>query len=110
MSTIIETKKKDRRQIKMEGGHLMLYRGVEKTKWAQSGMHMWSESITDRILRLEFDIGRETYTILTVHGEIAEFWKKLQKEVEKKKGTLFILKDLNGRVGNCPETPDGTWL
>ena len=106
----------------MIGNYSMLYSGVSKETWAQSGIPLitdnkWTSWITnysfvnDRIITVHLITNRGHITIIGVYApeegreeEMKCFYKQLQKEVDKynKSDSLIISGDLNARVGNQP--------
>lgn len=116
---ITETKTKGQGSLELEGGHLLIYSGVPQNLRAEAGVaclvrkdiktkiKAWSY-ISERILTVEL-IRSETVkeTIVVVYGPSEdekailkdEFWEKLQTTLDNSKGKIYILGDLNARVG-----------
>ena len=106
----------------MIGNYSMLYSGVSKETWAQSGIPLitdnkWTSWITnysfvnDRIITVHLITNRGHITIIGVYApeegreeEKRRFYKQLQKQVDKynKSDNLIISGDLNATVGNQP--------
>lgn len=120
---ITETKKKGKGCIGVKGGHMMMCSGVEHNIRGQSGVGCiikkecsrnvleW-EAISDRILKISYETDtKQNFTILITYApnegskpeETEKFWEMLQLQTENKKGSLIVLGDLNGRVGNRPD-------
>lgn len=116
---LTETKKKGRGEMELQGGHVLIYSGVEASQRAREGVgcivnkrnlkHIcgW-ESISERILTLELSMGHDMITtIIVVYGpnEDAssarknEFWEQLTEVAERAKGRLVLVGDFNSRVG-----------
>lgn len=120
---IPETKKKGKGTLGMEGGHLLLWSGVEKTERAQAGigcilnkdvkekMNSW-EPISERILKVELKYRASVKTIIAVYGPSEDekvekkdrFWEDLSLAVEAARGEIIVAGDINGRVGKADQT------
>lgn len=117
---ITETKKKGKGIIKLKNDHILVYSGVENNERARAGVGCiinkqleqsikeW-ECVNERILIIKIDdTVKITATIMILYGMSEdetkankdEFWDKVQIEYEKLKEPIYIVGDLNARVGN----------
>lgn len=113
-----EIKKKGNGLAEIENQHLLIWSGVQEEKRAQAGigclihrnnkgqLHTW-KAISERILLVEFKYELQVETIIAVYGPSEDekvekkdiFWAELGTTVETAKGNIFIVGDLNARVG-----------
>lgn len=120
---IAETKKKGKGEIETEGGHTMLYSGVPQEQNAKAGVAciinkklvkdiiQW-EGVNERILKVEMRQENDKQTIIAAYGpdenEVAEikdkFWHDLNVVTEECKDKIFVIGDLNARVGKRSRT------
>ena len=119
---ITETKKKGKGEIMTEGGHIMMYSGVDLNYRAKEGVgcivnkdnirhiRKWY-GISERILKVELEIDEKDTTVIVAYGPNEDetvakkdkFWEQLSDIAEEAKGRLIILGDLNARVGTRDE-------
>jgi hypothetical protein len=115
---VAETKRKGAGTVEMENGHLLVWSGVGERERAQAGvgcvlhrnikknLSRW-EAVSERILTVELTVERQMRTVIAIYGpnetESAEnkdkFWEMLNVAVEIAKGSIYIVGDVNGRVG-----------
>ena len=115
---VVETKKKGQGELQLDRGNLLIYGGVPKEKRAEAGVgcllkKKWINRlknikfINERLLMLELMEGNTKLSIIIAYGpnendktEIKDkFWAELSTEVECSTGEVFVIGDLNGRVG-----------
>lgn len=125
---ITETKMKGSGEKILEGGHILIYSGVDQKERARKGVgciikrsnikyvRKWT-GINENILKIEFDLDRKSKTtILIVYGPNEdervqvkeEFWETLTETIERVTDRLLILGDLNARVGRKDEESGDT--
>ena len=113
---ITETKTKGSGEMKMEGDHLLIYKGVSGDSRSKEGVGCIinkkykgyiSTCIgeTERILSVELKI-EENVIIIVTYGpnedeitcEKDDYWEKLDFSIQDAKDKLIIIRDLNARV------------
>lgn len=116
---LTETKKKGNGVLEFEGEHMFIYSGVSNENRAKGGVgclickeftkyvRKW-RSISNRILTVELEFTEKTrMTIIVTYGPNEDektdikdkFWEELNEVVDEATGELYILGDLNARVG-----------
>ena len=120
---VTETKKKGKGEEVLEGGHILIYSGVDVKERAREGVGCivkrenqkyiqgWT-SVTGRILRVDMKIDEQTTTTIVVAygpsedettSRKEEFWEQMTEVAEETRGRMIILGDLNSRVGRKDE-------
>lgn len=116
---ITETKKKGQSVTELNEGYTMILSGVGQEVNAKRGvgcvmnqnistyLTKW-ETISEEILKVEFKMeNKETLEVIILYGPDEnekkvikdKFWEASNEVIEKCKGNIIILGDLNGRVG-----------
>jgi hypothetical protein len=120
---ITETKKKGQGSIEVGNGYYLIYSGVPTNERAKAGVgclinEKWRKKIlgwtyiSERIIKVEAKNGGNPITIIITYGpnedekteEKDKFWEEMNLAVEKSNGTVFVIGDLNGRVGKKDNT------
>jgi hypothetical protein len=120
---ITETKKKGQGSIEVGNGYYLIYSGVPTNERAKAGVgclinEKWRKKIlgwtyiSERIIKVEAKNGENPITIIITYGpnedekteEKDKFWEEMNLAVEKSNGTVFVIGDLNGRVGKKDNT------
>ncbi|KAJ8950887.1 hypothetical protein NQ318_011188 [Aromia moschata] len=110
---ITETKKKGNGIIEIEGDYTLVWSGVEYERRAAAGivclmkkeivekhLNKW-EPKSERILVIELKYDKRIYGPNEDEKKTVkdEFWEELTTTVEEAKGKIYILGDINARVG-----------